>query len=159
MGWHVDVEFRNSPVHGTGVFARRPIAAGTKVWQFDPTMHVCDARTLGNLAPADLRYALLAGYLHVPTGQFLWYEDGMQFLNHAATPVANVGLWTWPPLIQDDHCVALRDIAAGEELSEDYTFCLDGGLAPDHWMRAHYLAHCPEHYAFLLGLREFEVAA
>ena len=33
-----------------------------------------------------------------------------------------------------DHTVALRDIAAGEELFEDYTFWSDGGLAPDHWL-------------------------
>ncbi len=159
MSWQVDVEFRKSPTHGTGVFARRDIAAGERVWQFDPTMQVCDARTLGNLSPADLRYALLAGYLHKPSGQFLWYHDGMQFMNHALTPDANVGLWTWPKRLEDDHSVALRDIAAGEELSEDYTFCLEGGLAPDHWMRSLYLAHCPEHYAFLLGLHEFEIAA
>jgi len=140
-----------------GVFARRAIRAGERVWQYDDSMYVCDSRTLGKLSPRQLRFALLGGYLHIPTGKFLWYRDGMQFMNHSLD--ANVGLDGWPPRLEDDHTVAMRDIDAGEELCEDYTFCLDGGLAVDHWMRPLYLAHCPEHYAFLLGLREFALAA
>jgi hypothetical protein len=122
-------------------------------------MHVCDATSLTALHPAELHFALHGGYLHKPSGKFLWYHDGMEFMNHRATPLANVGLRTWPPLVYLDHSVALRDIAAGEELYEDYMFCLDGGLAPDHWMRPLYLAYCPEHYAFLLGLQQYEIAA
>ena len=57
------------------------------------------------------------------------------------------------------HLVALRDIAPGEELLEDYTFCLSGGLAPNHWLRPFYLAHHPDHYNFLLSLQELRVAA
>jgi hypothetical protein len=122
-------------------------------------MHVRDAESLGELSPRHLRFALLAGYLHKPSGKFLWYTDGMQFMNHCASPGANVGLRTWPALLRDDHTVALRDIPAGQELCEDYMFCLDGGLAPDHWMRPLYLEHCPEHYAFLLSLQQYKVAA
>ena len=107
-----------------GVFARHAIAAGTRVWQVDETMHVCDARALAELAPGDLRFALHGGYLHEPSGQFLWYRDGMQFMNHRPGPGANVGLGKWPPLFED-HCIALRSIAAGEELFEDYTFWSD----------------------------------
>ena len=121
MGWQVEVEFRRSRVHGMGVFARHAIAAGTRVWQVDETMHVCDARALAELAPGDLRFALHGGYLHEPSGQFLWYRDGMQFMNHRPGPGANVGLGKWPPLFEDQ-CIALRSIAAGEELFEDYTF-------------------------------------
>lgn len=159
MGWKVDVEFKTSSVHGTGVFARRAIKAGTRVWQFDSSMQVCDSKTLPGLPPHEITYALHAGYLHEPSGKFLYYTDGMQWLNHGSGSIANVGLNYWPSRLRDDHLVALRDIAAGEELREDYTFCLEGGLGPDHWMRPLYLQYCPSHLEFLLGLERQKVAA
>jgi uncharacterized protein len=159
LGWKVDVHFKRSRLHGIGAFASERIAAGTRIWQVDPTMYVADRRTLPALAPDDLRYALLAGYLHRPSGRFVWYEDGMQFMNHGCGAEANTGLDYWPQRLLDDHLVALRDIRAGEELREDYGFCLDGGLAPDHWMRPLYLAHAPQHYDFLLGLERLPMAA
>jgi hypothetical protein len=140
------------------VFAKKPIAAGTRIWEFDEGMRVCDADAMAALDPRQLRYALHGGYLHKPSDRFLWYTDGMQYMNHAATPRANIGLGTWPPL-RDDHTVALRDIAAGEELLEDYAFWADGGLAPSHWLRKLYLEHCPEHYDFLSSLEVLAEAA
>ena len=41
-------------------------------------------------------------------GLFLWYTDGMQYMNHAATPMANIGLTTWPPLEPRPHRRAAR---------------------------------------------------
>ena len=158
MSWIVEVAFRNSSIHGVGVFAKKPIAAGTKIWQYDDGMRVCDAAAMAALAPRQMRYALHGGYLHKPSDRFLWYTDGMQYMNHAETPRANIGLGTWPPL-QEDHTVALRDIAAGEELLEDYGFWADGGLEPSHWLHALYLAHCPEHFAFLTSLLPIAEAA
>lgn len=158
MAWNVDVSFETSGTHGMGVFARRRILAGTKVWQFDETMHLCDRDGMAAMHPEQITFALHGGYLHTPSGMFLWYEDGMQFLNHGFGSQANVGLHYWPKL-GEDHIVALRDIAPGEELLEDYTFCLDGGLAPDHWMRPFYLKHCPHHLDFLLSLEDLRVAA
>jgi hypothetical protein len=158
LGWNVDVTFESSPVHGVGVFARQPIPAGARVWQYDESMTVSDRHSIGRLEPRQLRYALHGGYLHKPSDRFLWYTDGMQFMNHAAGSLANVGLGTWPPL-WDDHTVALRDIAAGEELFEDYGFWADGGLEPEHWLHPLYLGHCPEHFAFLSSLGALQVAA
>ncbi len=114
-------------------------------------MHVETRNTFGKLDGRLISYALKAGYLHPPSGRFLWYTDGMQYMNHAAGRQANVGLHYWPDLEQD-HILALRDIEAGEELREDYSGCLAGGLAPDHWLRPLYLAFCRDHYEFLLGL-------
>lgn len=140
------------------MFAKKPISAGTRVWEYDDGMRVCDADTMMALDPRQLRYALHGGYLHKPSDRFLWYTDGMQYMNHAATPRANIGLSTWPPL-RDDHTVALRDIAVGEELLEDYAFWADGGLAPNHWLHRLYLEHCPEHFAFLGSLSPLAEAA
>ncbi len=159
MGWKVDVEFKMSSVHGMGVFARRVIKSGTRVWQYDSSMQVCDSKTLPKLPPHEITYALHAGYLHEPSGKFLYYTDGMQFLNHGGDSTANVGLNYWPNRLRDDHLIALRDIQPGEELLEDYTFCLGGGLGQNHWMRPLYLRYCPWHYEFLLSLDRPMVAA
>lgn len=158
MSWTVEVEFKRSSVHGTGVFARQSITAGTRIWQFDESMHVCDQQAMYALSPRKLRFALHGGYYHKPSGLFLWYTDGMQYMNHAATPMANVGLAIWPPL-HGDHTIALRDIDAGEELFEDYAFWADGGLSPDHWLHRLYRDHCPDHYAFLCSLDSYRIAA
>ena len=82
----------------------------------------------------------------------LWYNDGMENLNHGRGADANVGLDYWPKLKQD-HIVAIRDIAPGEELREDYGYCLAAGLAPGHWLRPLYISHCPWHLEFLTRLR------
>jgi hypothetical protein len=158
LGWTVDVTFKNSPIHGMGVFAARRIRAGTRDWEFDHSMTVYDRASMPSLDPLHLRRVLHGGYLHKPSDRFLWYADGMQFMNHAEGPYANIGLGTWPPL-RDDHTVALRDIAAGEELLEDYGFWAEAGLDPGHWLYPLYLAHCPGHYAFLQSLRPLPVAA
>ena len=150
MGWKVDVHFKQSNVHGIGVFATHRIAAGTPIWQVDATMRFADRRTLPALAPEELTFALLAGYLHRPSGRFVWYEDGMQFMNHGTGLAANVGLDHWPQRLLDDRMTALRDIEHGEELREDYAFCLDGGLAPDHWMRPLYLTHAGDSRLFVV---------
>ena len=130
LGWTVDVTSRRAVFMGSAYSPAAPIAAGTRIWQV--RRRRCTSATAAPCTrspPRKLRFALHGGYLHKPSGQFLWYTDGMQYMNHAATPLANIGLATWPPL-RDDHTVALRDIDAGEELFEDYSFWADGGLAP-----------------------------
>ena len=158
LGWLVDVEFRKSSIHGMGIFVRQAISAGTRLWEYDETMRSCDEAAFERLTPRERRFALHGGYLHKPSDTFLWYTDGMQFMNHRRSPDANAGLGRWPNL-DEDHTTALRDIAVGEELTEDYTFWSDGGIAPDHWLNRFYLAHCPEHLAFLHQLESIRQAA
>ncbi len=133
------------------MFACERIPAGSKVWQVDGSMHIETRRSFALLEPAQITFALHGGYLHRPSGRFVWYEDGMQYLNHGRGADANVGLDYWPSL-RADHIIAFRDIEAGEELREDYGLCLAGGLAPDHWLRPYYAAYCPWHIEFLLEL-------
>lgn len=149
LAWMVNVAFLDSSLHGTGVFTREKIHAGTTVWEYDSSMHVETRRDMEKMDEKLLPYILKAGYLHKTSGKFLWYTDGMQFINHGFGWDANVGLDYWPKLEQD-HIVALRDIEPGEELREDYRMCLAAGLGPNHWLRPLYLAHCREHYEFLL---------
>lgn len=158
MGWNVDVDFRSSSIHGMGAFARQRIVAGTKVWSFDRSMHVAGLPELAALSPSRLAFALHGGYLHHPSGRFVWYEDGMQYVNHAEAGRSNIGITEWTPLEQDN-CTALRDIEPGEELLEDYTFWSVFSLAPDHWLRMLYEDFCPGHYAFLAQIHGARRAA
>ncbi len=158
MGWNVDVVFKKSTLHGTGVFARQPIAKGTKVWAFDDSMHVCDLADLAALSREDLHYALHGGFLHHPTQKFVWYRDGQEFVNHAAAPNANIGITEWTAL-EEDNCTALRDIEVGEELTEDYRFWSVHGLAKDHWLYKLYADFCPGHLEFLMSLEKDARAA
>ncbi len=91
---------RSSPIHGRGLFARRPIAKDEYIGTYR------GRRTQEN-------------GMHV---LWLWHEqrgrwegiDGdneMRFLNHAADP--NADWW-------DTELYALRDIAEGEEITFDY---------------------------------------
>ena len=148
MSWLVNVEFRPSSIHGMGAFAGSRISAGTKVWTFDPGMQVCDKTDLMALGPDRLKFALHGGYLHHPSGKFVWYEDGMQYVNHADGVEANIGILSWTPL-EEDHCTALRDIEPGEELFEDYSFWSICSLRRGHWLHSLYRRFCPDHYAFL----------
>ncbi|MEM1346405.1 MAG: SET domain-containing protein [Pseudomonadota bacterium] len=148
MGWNVEVEFRASSVHGTGVYAAEKIPAGTKVWTVDHTMSFFDRETLSALDRPLLEKVLHGGYYHQPSGRFVWYTDGSQYINHAPGPHANIGIRQWTPLMED-HCAAFRDIAPGEELFEDYNFWSIFRLQEDHWVRGLYQEHCHDHYAFM----------
>jgi hypothetical protein len=141
-----------------GVFAGQAIPAGTRIWQYDESMFIFDRAKLARLSPKQIHRVLHGGYLHRPSDRLLWYTDGMEYMNHAGSTAANVGLREWPPL-HEDHTVALRDIRPGEELLEDYGFWSDAGLHPSHWLYPFYLQHCPQHFAFLSSLTRMPAAA
>lgn len=156
MGWLVDVEIRRSSVHGMGAFALEPIRKGKKVWVVDPTMKFFGPADLGRLPPDELRTVLYGGYPHLPSQTFVYFKDGMEYVNHADRHAANIGVHKWPPLMQDN-CTALRDIEAGEELREDYTFWSILQLPREHWLPKIYRKHCPAAYDFLLEIEHQSV--
>lgn len=158
MTWEVAVEFRGSPTHGMGVFACERVKKGSIVWTVDQSMHVCKQEELQQYKPDILRAALLAGYLHEPSQRFVWYTDGMQFVNHAPGLQANIGTPEWLPLYED-HVIATRDIEPGAELFEDYGFWNIFNLPREHWLRLLYRDACPQHYDFMRSLVEERVAA
>lgn len=136
-----------------GAFALEPIGKGTKVWTVDLGMKFVGPAELGGLPPEELRFALHGGYLHMPSQKFVYYADGMEYVNHADGSAANIGITEWTPLMEDN-CTALRNIEPGEELLEDYTFWSILHLCHDHWLVDLYRDFCPEHYAFLLAIEQ-----
>ena len=106
-----------SGIHGMGLFAVEPVSAGTPVWRFQPGFD-------HDFSPA--AYAALPGMAKAHTRWFCFVsrEDGHVilsgdhacFINHSPTP--NTGA---PPVLSHPvTTVALREIAAGEEITCNY---------------------------------------
>lgn len=105
----------NSALHGLGVFTRDAIRAGQVVSQFRPPLDVMVTREFVDSLSVPERdylhhFAYLSLFLHV----YILTGDHDRYMNHGGEP--NVGI------AQDrtTDSVALRDIAAGEELTCDY---------------------------------------
>jgi len=105
----------NSSLEGLGVFTRDAIRAGQVVSQFRPPLDVMVTRefveALSEPERAYLRhFAYLSMFLHV----YILTGDHDRYMNHSGEP--NVGIAEE----RTTDSVALRDIAAGEELTCDY---------------------------------------
>ena len=111
-----------SAIHGLGVFAAAFVPRGTPIWRFEPgfdrAFTPAQFAALPELAQAHLRQH---AYPDLPAGNWILSGDLTIFMNHASPP--NTGAPPDAPLPLTT--VALRDIAAGEELTCDY-YAFDG---------------------------------
>ena len=103
-----------SPIEGVGVFTAEPIAKGQIVWSFDPLFDRLISMADYERAKPQVR-DFLDKYAYPSPDQpgFVVYEsDNGRFMNHTSTPNLDFS----------DHggARALRDIAAGEELTCNY---------------------------------------
>lgn len=109
------IEFRDSPIHGRGGFARVPIKSGAKIIEYlgrridkQESLRQCE---LDNPYIFSISHEFdLDG--NVPTNPARW-------LNHSCAPNAEAqieGERVW--------IVALRDVAAGEEITFNYNYDL-----------------------------------
>jgi SET domain-containing protein len=102
-----------SEIEGLGLFAGESIAAGRPVWRLDPDFDRLLPDTAVTALP-EARRDFLNRYLYWDDQHraFVLCCDDARFMNHSPSP--NVSA------VRSDVCVALRDIAAGEELTCDY---------------------------------------
>ncbi len=132
------VEVRPSSIHGLGVFAAADIPSGTVWWTADVSEMITISRrqfeALVGSASSPASDALIAGiqeysfYIEALDLMILIPDDG-RYVNHSETPnsIATVDGSTLAS-------VAGRDIAAGEEIVEDYAtydFCPWEGVVPE----------------------------
>ncbi len=90
---------------GRGVHARYPIVAGERILEFDgPVLTHDQVRALGEVD---------AGLFQVGADQYVDARPPGRFANHSCEPNAGVA--------GDRFLVALRDIAAAEEIQFDYS--------------------------------------
>jgi hypothetical protein len=101
-----------SGIHGIGLFAGEPIVKGTVIWGFDPPVDL-------RFKPEQLRdmsgemKLFLSRYAYSDRGTLVLCGDHARFMNHS--PEANCGN---DPTRH--YTLALRDIAQGEELTDNY---------------------------------------
>jgi hypothetical protein len=109
-------------VHGKGVFARRPIAAGTRVMEYRGEIITWEEALRRH--PHDPTQPNHTFYFHIDDERVIdgrVHGNAARWINHACTPNCESD--------QDDDgrvwIEALRDIAPGEELFYDYGLVID----------------------------------
>lgn len=118
--WH---EVRKSSLHGTGVFAARPIPAGTRITDYKGkriTPEQADAMFPVNPSdPYHTFFFSLSGGKIIDGGQG---GNDARWINHSCEPNCETEENSTGTRV---FVVALRDIAAGEELFYDYSLVID----------------------------------
>lgn len=121
----IETRVAPSAIHGMGLFAVKAVPRGTPIWKFQPGFDrafdpaECDQLPL--LAQQHLRWF---AFLSRADGAWVLSGDHACFMNHSATPNTGAALDAREPVVT----VALRDIAAGEEITCDY-FAFDAEAA------------------------------
>ena len=109
---HPDTELRfANPQIGYGVFATRFIPRGTITWVRDRLDQAFAPEAVGQL-PAAYHDILLKYSFIDKRGRFLLCWDHARFVNHSCDPTCRSAGY--------DFEIAVRDIAPGEELTDDY---------------------------------------
>lgn len=113
----VRVRVDRSPIHGLGVFAAEFIPKGAEVWRFTPGFDLdLEPGVLEHQPPRVREQLLHYGYVDRRLNRYILCCDDARFINHSDDPN-----------LRTDHGrdrygvdIAVRDIAAGEELTVDY---------------------------------------
>src|SRR5947199_9961242 len=106
-----------SSIHGFGVFAVARIANGAPVWRFAKGLDLEFSPDIVPTLPVHVqKFFAHYGYLDRHVQRIILCFDDARFVNHSET--ANIGT----DYRQDSYGldVALRDIAAGEEITMNY---------------------------------------
>ncbi len=108
----VATRVKASAIEGVGLFAARPIARGTPIWEYRPPFDLCVEPAGLDGLPAQIRRLLSShGYLYNRDGKWYLNLDDARFMNHSAEPNCEP---------TEEFMVAARDIAADEEITCDY---------------------------------------
>ncbi len=116
----IDTDVRQSPIHGLGVFLKRPVKAGTLLWRFDPRVDRIYAEDeVTSLPPHIQDYLRMYSTWHEATGLYVLCGDNGRYVNHSEAPnTASAGA-----CFGDDH--AAMDLPAGAEMTSDYRLICD----------------------------------
>lgn len=118
----IDVYLDRSPIEGIGVFAKQAVPKGALVWELDPRFDrliengLYESQTGAVKSYLD-RYAYPS---RQSPGHIVFEADDARYMNHSDAPNVDVS--------REDRAYALRDIAAGEEITCDYNHFFDDGF-------------------------------
>ena len=130
------IQVKRSGVHGKGVFAVQPIAAGETVIEY--VGEVISWEEAQRRHPHDLCDPNHTFYFHIDGDHVidaLFDGNASKWINHACDPNCESDERAGRIFIQ-----AVRDIAAGEELNYDYGLVLDERYTAK--LKAEYACHC-----------------
>jgi uncharacterized protein len=107
-----------SSIEGLGLFAAENIAKGAVVWEFAPLVDkLFDAEFIASLPPPAQEMCRRYSYLDSKHGAYVYCGDDARFVNHSDAPNTE---GRYPPHNKFGFDIAVRDIAAGEEITCDY---------------------------------------
>ena len=113
----VETRVGPSAIHGMGLFAKNFLPQGTPIWRFEPRFdQVFSAQAIALLPPVAQDHARHFCFIGKSDGQSILSGDHACFINHSDAPNTGAPAATTNPVTT----VALRDIAAGEEITCDY---------------------------------------
>jgi SET domain-containing protein len=118
----IDVYLKKSEIEGLGVFARQPVAKGEVMWEFHPDFDRAVPRDVYERTSGPMRNWLdRYGYPSIGDHDTIIFElDDARYMNHSGEP--NM------VFVDANKAVAMRDIAADEELTCDYGAFFPGGF-------------------------------
>ena len=106
-----------SKIHGLGIFAVEFLPRGNPIWSFQPDFdRAFSPEQFSKLPVAAQNHLRWFAFLDLQNGNWILSGDHACFMNHSPNP--NSGALENPNLPVTTF--ALRDIAAGEELTCDY---------------------------------------
>lgn len=121
---HFDTELRFvNPAIGYGVFATRFIPKGTITWVRDRLDQTFTPEAIERLPPVYHEIVMKYSFIDA-RGRFVLCWDHARYVNHCCEPTCLSAGY--------DFEIAIRDIAAGEELTDDY-----GSLNLDYGFECH----------------------
>jgi uncharacterized protein len=116
----VETVLKPSAIHGLGVFLVAPAPRGTLIWRFDSRIDRVYTLSEVDSLPAHVQtYLRTYCTWHEASQLFVLCGDNGRYFNHSTTPTTASNAISFG----EDH--AARDLAAGEELTSDYTTICD----------------------------------
>jgi len=132
----VDVEVKESNIHGMGVFAKDNIGKGTIVWQFTSGHDQRISKDEFDKLP-DKAELVHVAYLSPASGQMVYPPKGDPacYTNHS--PNNNLSTVFDMSVSVEPYFIANRDIKAGEELTNNYLeFDKISQTLKDRWLKS-----------------------
>ena len=111
---------KQSEIHGIGLYAAEDIKRGKVIWKEHPKTTQTFLKKQYIKHCSQFSYPALLDFLsysYIRNGTIYYLNDNTRFVNHSDDP--NIAF------ITDDCEVAIRDIKAGEELTENYLLSYD----------------------------------
>jgi SET domain-containing protein len=116
---NVSYEIRETEHYGKGLFVLESITKGTRIWSYKLNENVVEYDEQESLSYLQSLPSLKAQQRFLDSsfgrgGVLCLINDDGQYVNHAEAPNCKTDLST-------GHCYAIQDIAAGDQIFEDYT--------------------------------------